>query len=185
MCPAPICPFGGNIAMLQSFNCANRVGGSQRQCQTWNCVIINFSGLSIFHSDWQNLYFLAYYWQFSFQKLVFWSLNVFFLIIGDFSKKTAQTVTLLEKSGIVWSHTGLETIQRRNCKGLWKRNNGYVLHNQNSHYLNKKNCTVDILHTPLLCFLLMFVLKESFVCFIKRFCLCMQPSLRELSHPPL
>lgn len=51
MCPAPTCPFGGNIAMLQSFNCANRVGGSQRQCRTWNCVIINFSGLSIFHSD--------------------------------------------------------------------------------------------------------------------------------------
>lgn len=40
MCPAPICPFGGNIAMLQSFNCANRVGGSQRQCWTWNCAII-------------------------------------------------------------------------------------------------------------------------------------------------
>lgn len=40
MCPAPICPFGGNIAMLQRFNCANRVGGSQRQCWTWNCAII-------------------------------------------------------------------------------------------------------------------------------------------------
>lgn len=138
MCPAPNCPFGGNIAMLQSFNCANRVGGSQRQCRTWNCVIINFSGLSIFHSDWQNLYFLAYYWQFSFQKLVFWSLNVFFSNYWWLLKRTAQTVTLLEKSGIMWSHTGLETFQRRNCKGLWKRNNGCVLHNQNSHYLNKK-----------------------------------------------
>lgn len=40
MCPAPICPFGGNIAMLQRLNCANRVGGSQRQCRTWNCAII-------------------------------------------------------------------------------------------------------------------------------------------------
>lgn len=40
MCPAPICPFGGIIAMLQRFNCANRVGGSQRQCRTWSCAII-------------------------------------------------------------------------------------------------------------------------------------------------
>ena len=40
MCPAPVCPFGGNIAMLQRFNCANRVGGSQRQCRTWICAII-------------------------------------------------------------------------------------------------------------------------------------------------
>lgn len=40
MCPAPFCPFGGNIAMLQRFNCANRVGGSQRQCRTWSCAII-------------------------------------------------------------------------------------------------------------------------------------------------
>lgn len=40
MCPAPVCPFGGNIAMLQRFNCANRVGGSQRQCRTWSCAII-------------------------------------------------------------------------------------------------------------------------------------------------
>lgn len=36
----PLCPFGGNIAMLQRFNCANRVGGSQRQCRTWSCVTI-------------------------------------------------------------------------------------------------------------------------------------------------
>lgn len=40
MRPAPFCPYGGNIAMLQRCNCANRVGGSQRQCRTWSCPMI-------------------------------------------------------------------------------------------------------------------------------------------------
>lgn len=38
MCPAPICPFGGNLAMLQRYNCANRVGRSQRQ---WDLELCN------------------------------------------------------------------------------------------------------------------------------------------------
>lgn len=97
---------------------------------------------------------------FHFRNLFSGALMFFFSNYWWLLKRTAQTVTLLEKSGIVWSHTGLETFQRRNCKGLWKRNNRCALHNQNSHHLNKRNCTVDILHTPLLCFLLMFVWRS-------------------------
>lgn len=75
---------------------------------------------------------------FHFRNLFSGALTFFFSNYWWLLKRTAQTVTLLEKSGIVWSHTGLETFQRRNCKGLWERNNGCVLHNQNSHHLNQK-----------------------------------------------
>lgn len=136
MCPAPLCPLGGNIAMLQRFNCANRVGGSQRQW-TWSCAIIKLHWFIYFSFRSTKSLFFGLLLTISFQKPVFWSLNVFFSNYW-WLKRTAQTVTLLEKSGIVWSHTGLETFLRRNCKGLWERNNGCVLHNQNSHHFKSK-----------------------------------------------
>lgn len=116
-CHAPLSPFGGSIAMLYRFICANRVEGSLRQCWDLELGWQNLSRLTIFHSDQQNLYFLAYYWQFSFQKLFLWSL-IFVFNYQWLVKRTAQTVTLLEKSGKVWSHTGLKTFQKR--KGFWK-----------------------------------------------------------------
>lgn len=78
MCPAPFCPFGGNIAMLQRFNCANRVGGSQRQCRTWNCVIIKLQWFIYFSFRSTKSLFFGLLLTISFQKPVFWSLNVFF-----------------------------------------------------------------------------------------------------------
>lgn len=75
-------------------------------------------------------------------------------------------MTLLEKSGIVWSHTGLETFQRRNCKGLWERNTGCILHSQNSHHLkNQKIVLLTPLHTPPLCSLLDVRLEMVFSVF--------------------
>lgn len=139
MCPAPICPFGGNIAMLQRFNCANRVWRIPKAmsdlelCDNKTMVYLFFiqiDKISIFWLTTDNFHFRNL---FSGALMFFFFSNYRWLL-----KRTAQTVTLLEKSGIVWSHTGLETFQRRNCKGLWERNNGCVLHNQNSHRLNQK-----------------------------------------------
>lgn len=93
MCPAPACPFGGDLAMFHKFNCANRVGKSQRQ---WDRAIIKLKWF-IYFSFRQNLYFLAYYWQFSFQNPVLWSLNFFFSNYQWLLKRTVQTVTLLGK----------------------------------------------------------------------------------------
>lgn len=97
-------------------------------------------------------------------------------------KRTAQTVTLLEKSGIVWSHAGLETFQRK-CWSFLARTNRCVLHIQNRHRLNQNELYWITAFKPLM-FVLVFVLKWSFGCFNGRFCLCTQPSLRESSRPP-
>lgn len=54
-------------------------------------------------------------------------------------------MTLLEKSGIMWSHTRLETFYWRKCKGLWETNDRCVLRTQDLPF-KSKNCTLDILH---------------------------------------
>lgn len=88
MCPAPVCPFGGNIAMLQRFNCANRVGGSQRQCRTWSCAIIKLQWFYLFFIQIDKI---SIFWlttdNFHFRNLFSGALMFFFLIIGDFSKE--------------------------------------------------------------------------------------------------
>lgn len=91
---------------------------------------IQINKISIFWLTTDNFHFRNL---FSGALMFFFFSNYWWLL-----KRTAQTVTLLEKSGIVWSHTGLETFLRRNCKGLWERNNGCVLHSQNSHHFSQK-----------------------------------------------
>lgn len=189
MCPAPICPFGGNIAMLQRFNCANRVGGSQRQCQD---LELRDNKTSMVYLFFIQLDKISIFWlttdNFHFRKSVFWSLNVLFFSFSNYwwlLKRTAQTVTLLEKSGIVWSHTGLETFQRRNRKGLWERNKRMCPPQPELSPLKSKNCTIDTFHTPLLCFLL-DVCLEGVVSVLQQEIpfVYSKPSLRELLHPP-
>lgn len=90
--PAPVCPLGGGVAILQRFNCANRVGGSQRQnifrlrtvCDNETSAVYLF-----FIQNQQSLYFMAYYWQFSVQKDDFSGALIFsFLVIDDLSKES-------------------------------------------------------------------------------------------------
>lgn len=123
---------------------------------------------------------------FHFRKLFSGALMFFFLlIIGDFSKELLKTVTLLEKSGIVWSHMGLETFQRSNCKGLWERNKWMCPPQPELSPFESKIVLLTSIKPLCSAFsFCYFVLTGSFVCFIRRFCLCTQPSLRELSHSP-
>lgn len=91
-CPAPVCPLGGGVAMLQRLNCANRVGGSQRQhFRTWNCVRLIILQWFIYFSFKINKVYI--FWltidNFQFRKLLFWSLNMLFSSYWWHVKRTA------------------------------------------------------------------------------------------------
>lgn len=164
MCPAPVCPFGGNIAMLQRFNCANRVWRIPKAMSDWELCDNKTSLVYLFFIQ---IYKFSIFWlttdNFHFRNLFSGALMFCFFSNYWWLKRTAQTVTLLEKSGIVWSHTGLETFLRRKCKGLWERNNRCVLHSQNSHNFKSK-IVLLISFTPLCFFVLFDVCLDGFFC---------------------
>ena len=85
MCPAPIYPLGGGVAIFQRFNCANRVGGSKRQRRTWNCAIIRLQWFIYFSFRSTKSIFLADYC--SSETCFSGALMFYFLVIDDFSKE--------------------------------------------------------------------------------------------------